>query len=121
MAAAALEEKALRLGRRPGSENEVVEALAVAEQPAGFGRRKAGELGGFQVGGDAVGALDERGQVFRFARGQAEAQPDRRHQALFEDLVVRADSALERSDEVADARSEEHTSELQYIMRTSYA
>src|SRR3546814_7490210 len=104
MAAAALEEKALRLGRRPGSENEVVEALAVAEQPAGFGRRKAGELGGFQVGGDAVGALDERGQVFRFARGQAEAQPDRRHQALFEDL-----------------RSEEHTSELQSLMRNSYA
>src|SRR3546814_8506327 len=79
-------------------ENDVVEALAVAEQPAGFGRRKAGELGGFQVGGDAVGALDERGQVFRFARGQAEAQPDRRHQ-----------------------RSEEHTSELQSLMRISYA
>src|SRR3546814_3100127 len=84
--------------------SEVVEALAVAEQPAGFGRRKAGELGGFQVGGDAVGALDERGQVFRFARGQAEAQPDRRHQALFEDLVVRADSALERREDRKSTR-----------------
>src|SRR3546814_4139527 len=102
VAAAARDKAALGLGWRPGDEGDVVEALAVAEQAARLAGGKAGELRRFQVGGDAVGPLDQSLQRLRFARRQAEAQPDRRHQTLLENFIVGSHGALEGRDEVAD-------------------
>src|SRR3546814_19271263 len=87
VAAAARDKAALGLGWRPGDEGAVVEALAVAEQAARLAGGIAGELRGFQVGGDAVGPLDQSPQRIRYARRQAQGPPERRPPTLTEQLT----------------------------------
>jgi hypothetical protein len=59
-----------------------------------FDRGETGELGRLQIGGGPVGPFDQGGGRLGRPGGQAEAQVDRRLQAVLEGLVVEADGGL---------------------------
>src|SRR5215470_14203661 len=63
---------------------------------------EAREPGRFQIGGAAVGSLDQVLQRFGQLCGKAEAQMNCSEQSLFHDLVAVADHRFERRDHVAD-------------------
>ena len=98
----------LLLGPGRGPRRQIIahrrlgQAGVPAEQALRLGFRKSGQMGGFEIGRAAIGRLDRLGDFIGQNRRQAEANMDRRQQALLHHLVVAAEHRLERRDHVAD-------------------
>src|SRR5260221_1196267 len=97
----------LLLGPRRGPGRQIIafrclgQAGIAAEQAFCFGHRKSGQMGRFEIGGATVDGLDRLRDVIGQHWRQAEADMDRRQQALFHHVVVAAEYYLERRDHVA--------------------
>ncbi len=72
------------------------------EELAGLRAGKTGEPRRFEIGGGAIGGLDQGRKLARQHRRQAEAQMDGGEQPRLDRLVGVADHRLERRDHVAD-------------------